>query len=60
VKETGEVAYDAYGNSMHWMNSEGHVMPRWEDLPERFRDAFRACAHAAIKHGWQEAAHDLS
>jgi hypothetical protein len=56
-KETGQVAYEAYANTRHWMDTEGKVMRQWDEVPEALRDAFRAAAHAAITHGWVEAQH---
>lgn len=40
------VAYRAYGESVEWKNYLGEPMPRWEDLPEHIRQAWKEAAEA--------------
>lgn len=54
MKETGQIAYEAFGDATGWTDA-GRPMPRWDQLPERARNGWRAAAHAAIQKGWVEA-----
>lgn len=40
-------AYQAYGEAVAWKNYRGDPMPRWADLPEAIRLAWKAAAEAA-------------
>lgn len=42
MKETAHVAYDAYGDFVEWKNFHGDPMPKWGELPEKIKDAWRA------------------
>lgn len=46
MKETAHVAYDAYGDFVEWKNFRGDPMPKWGDLPDKIRDAWRAACSA--------------
>lgn len=39
-------AYQAYGNSVGWLNHLGKPMPRWDDLPPEIKQAWLEAAEA--------------
>jgi hypothetical protein len=42
----GKIGYEAYAQHTGGKTFDGRDMPRWEDLPERIRSAWRAAADA--------------
>lgn len=63
MKETGQICYEAFmrqlaGSAQNWAEVTS-MMPfggsTWEDLPERFKDAFREAAHQVMQKGWADA-----
>ncbi len=40
------VAYHAYGEHTDFKNFQGNPMPKWEELPDRIRGAWRQAAAA--------------
>lgn len=56
VKETGQLAYEAYATAKRWKDNGGFDMWTWNLLDAREQDAWRAAAHAAIKLGWVDSA----
>lgn len=49
MKETAHVAYDAYGDSVRWLNFAGNPMPGWADLPEKIQRAWRDAVEAVAR-----------
>ena len=45
-KKLGEIAYEAYADSVGWKNYLGKQMPGWHELPPLIQGAWR---HAAWK-----------
>lgn len=53
VLEIGVLAkssYEAYGNNRDWKTHDGKPMPRWEDLSDVIRDAWRVAAESCISN----------
>jgi hypothetical protein len=52
--ELAMIAYDAYGAVTDHKNYQGLPMPKWEELPEKIREAWYAAAGAvaAQKREW--------
>ncbi len=48
MKEAAHIAYDAYGDFVGWQNYQGKPMPRWHELPDKIRDAWRAAIGAVL------------
>jgi hypothetical protein len=48
MSELAKAAYDAYGDKTGWKNFRGDPMPKWEDLPEAIREAWRAATDAVV------------
>lgn len=46
MKETAHVAYDAYADFTGGKTFDGRDMPKWHELPDRIRDAWRAAIEA--------------
>ncbi|MFZ5440473.1 MAG: hypothetical protein ACOZQL_10720 [Myxococcota bacterium] len=42
-------AYAAYGRSTGGLNHRGEPMPKWLELPEKIRDAWRAAVRAVLR-----------
>jgi hypothetical protein len=40
------VAYEAYGESVGWKDFQGTEMPKFDDLPEKIKQAWIAAADA--------------
>jgi hypothetical protein len=49
VKETGQIAHDAFRAKMGWEPLA------WEDLSWREQEAWRAAAHEVMQKGWTQA-----
>jgi hypothetical protein len=50
----GRAAYAGYGDRTGWKTYDGRVMPEWEELPERIREAWEAAGAAAVVMQWGE------
>lgn len=48
MKTLAQIAYEAYGDTVGWVNYQGSPMPKWDDLTEIIKDAWQAAAHAAV------------
>lgn len=46
MKETAHVAYDAYADHTGGKTFDGRDMPKWHELPDRIKDAWRAACRA--------------
>jgi hypothetical protein len=55
MKETGQIAYEAYGDRVSWKTYRNEPMPPWGRLPALIQAAWMEAAHAVIQHGWAEA-----
>lgn len=45
-----KIGYEAYAVSTGGKTFDGRDMPKWPELPERIRDAWRAATDAALEH----------
>jgi hypothetical protein len=54
-KETAQYSYEAYRDVKGGRDGE-YLMWHWSELSPLEQDAWREAAHAAIRHGWDEAA----
>ena len=56
--ETGQIAYEAYTGYKAYLASLGQrassAVPRWGELSEQERDAWRVTAREVFRKGWQE------
>lgn len=43
----GRVAFNAYGDAVHWKTYNGQDMRQWDQVPQPLRDAWIAAATAA-------------
>lgn len=43
------LAYNAYGDFVEWKNYAGLPMPKWEDLPEKIRQAWVAATKNTLR-----------
>ena len=48
MKTLAQIAYEAYGDTVGWVNYQGLPMPKWNDLPEIIKDAWLAAAKAVV------------
>lgn len=46
MNEIGRIGYEAYANSTGGKTFDGRDMPKWEELPQRIRDAWHAAGGA--------------
>lgn len=46
-KTLAEIAYEAYGRQVGWLNHQGLPMPSWDGLPPRIQAGWDAAAGAA-------------
>lgn len=46
---SGEVGYQAYGDTVGWKNHLGQPMPAWSELTEAIRDAWNKAAYAIVE-----------
>lgn len=46
--ERAEQLYQAYGRSTNFKNFQGNPMPKWADLPDAIKEAWRAVADEQI------------
>ncbi len=46
--DLGQIAYEAYAKSTGGKTYDGRDMPKWDDLPEAIRTAWRAAADAVL------------
>jgi len=44
-----QTAYEAYADSVRWLNHLGRPMPVWSDLPDAIRTAWADAAAAVIE-----------
>lgn len=45
----GKAGYEAYAKSTGGKTFDGREMPKWEDLPQRIRDAWTQAANAILE-----------
>lgn len=45
----GITAYQAYGESVGWVNFQGDPMPRWDDLPPPIKQGWVCAAEAVLR-----------
>jgi len=45
----GALGYEAYARSTGGKTWDGKDMPKWEDLPQRIKDAWMAAADAVMR-----------
>lgn len=48
VKSMGEIAYDAYGKTTEYKNFMENPMPKWEELPDKIKEAWDNAASAIM------------
>lgn len=53
----GQIGYNAYGNSVGWVNHTGKPMPDWEDLPFTIQRAWAMAITAAMVAHDKERSH---
>lgn len=51
-EELGQVAYNAYGVSRNWLAYDGRPIPRWEEMGEPIREAWREAGMACALVGY--------
>ncbi|HEU4408344.1 MAG TPA: hypothetical protein VFS43_23980 [Polyangiaceae bacterium] len=44
--DLAKIGYEAYGRHVGWKTFDGRDMPRWDELPDPTRDAWKAAAEA--------------
>ena len=44
----GEIAYKAYGDYVEWKNFQGNLMPKYEELPQKIREAWGVAARKVM------------
>ena len=49
AEELARIAYEAYGDTVGWVNYQGKPMPQFDDLTEIIRDAWAAAAQAVVE-----------
>jgi len=51
---SGEVGYQAYGDSVGWKNYLGRPMPTWAELPEAIQVAWNRAAYAIVDAAYRK------
>ena len=58
LEKLAQAAFEAYGRSVGGVNVQGKSIPKWGDLPEHIREAWKAGAcevaslQVLLRNGW--------